>query len=116
MYVLFEDEATICSLKEPHGSDATGWERIDVGVDSCAATSCTAKDKLTQWPLLQATGVDSYTSASGETTKALGSRKVQAWFQNDTQAMVNMKVLDPLHKTLFAVSDLIKSCRVVFDL
>lgn len=114
IHVLVENEDVVCSLKEPQESE--DWERLDIGIDSCATTSCMPKDKLTEWPLMTASGAQSYTTASGQTTEVLGRRQLQAWFQNGTENMVNVKVLDPLHKALFAVSELIRTCKVVFDL
>ena len=36
--------------------------------------------------------------------------------QNDVQATISVKMMKPLSKVLFAVSDLVKAHRVVFDL
>ena len=48
--------------------------------------------------------------------EVLGARRPLAAFQDNSEHLVNLKVLRPLHKSLFAVSELIKSCETVFDL
>ena len=35
--------------------------------------------------------------------------------RDDSETQVHVKVLEPVSRALFAVSDLVKSCRVVFD-
>ena len=112
--VLAEDEGQeVFSLDAQEGKE---WIRIDVGVDSCAATSCIAQSQLPEWPLLKAKGPSSYKSAARTSVDVLGVKRPLIALQDGTEATVNMRVLEPLHKSLFAVSELIKSCRVVFDL
>ena len=47
-FALFESEGEVFTV-QPKESDE--WQRIDVGIDSCAATSCINKDALPSWPL-----------------------------------------------------------------
>eukprot|EP00973_Karenia_brevis_P006213 846705-Karenia_brevis.AAC.1 len=60
------------SMQPQKGND---WQRVDVGIDSCAATSCIDKDALPNWPLLKAKGPSTYTSAAKSTTEVLGAKR-----------------------------------------
>ena len=109
---VLDESNVVFSLKE---QTEAGWERVNVGIDSCAATSCIPESNAASWPLLKTAGATSYTTASGESVEVLGARRPLAWFQDHSQHLVNVKVLPALHKALFAVSDLVKSSKVVFD-
>ena len=61
------------------------------------------------------TGAEKYTAASGSEVGVLGIRRPLCWFQDDSQHVINVKVLAPLNRALFAVSELVKTCKVVFD-
>ena len=90
---------------------------LKVGVDSCAACSCGSIDEhFVNYPLGRASGVTSYVTANKSHTQCVGSKKVQVAFQNEAQAIVSVKMMKPLSKVLFAVSDLVRAHRVVFDL
>ena len=49
MFSLFayEEDKKMLSL-DPQDEDE--WQRVNVGIDSCAATSCINKDLLPAWP------------------------------------------------------------------
>ena len=113
------------SLEESGGDDLLSftektdpaWLKLEVGVDSCAAVSCISAAYLQDWPLYQNTsGPEAYTSAARTKVEVQGIRQPMIWLQNNTKSRVNLKVLEPLHKTLFAVSALVKKNRIVFDL
>ena len=115
MFSLFayeEDKKTL-SL-DPQDEDE--WQRVNFGIDSCAATSCINKDLLPGWPLLKAKGPITYTSASKSSIDVLGAKRPLCWLQDGQEVNMNLKVLDQLQSALFAVSELVQSCRVVFDL
>ena len=73
------------------------------------------RDLLPAWPLLKAKGPSSYTSASRSSIDVLEAKRPLCCLQEGREVSMNLKVLDPLQSALFAVSELVQSCRVVFD-
>ena len=56
-----------------------------------------------------------FTNASGDSAPLVGVKEVVFGLQNGTKYRMRLQVLDPLRKTLFSVSELLHSCRIVFD-
>ena len=57
----------------------------------------------------------SFTNASGDSAQLVGVKEIVCGLQGGTLHRVRLQVLDPLRKALFSVSELLHSCRVVFD-
>ena len=87
-----------------------------MGIDSCAAVCCIGKETLSSCQMKEPDGTELYTSALGTTTEMIGVKELTCWLQSGNQHQVRMKVLDPLHKALFSVSELLHTCEVPFDL
>ncbi|CAK0873645.1 unnamed protein product, partial [Prorocentrum cordatum] len=106
--------------------------RVDVGVDSRAATSCIPEDNAASWPLLRSTGPpptralpDIRWRCSAHASRWRGSKHSSLACkplvlaarkpQDDSQRSVTLRALCPLRMSLFAFSELITSCKVAFD-
>jgi hypothetical protein len=113
LHVLLQEDDVLTLQDKSHDPE---WERLDVTVDSGSATSAIPQSVAPEWPLLRSSGPQAYTSASEHSVKVLGAKKPSVAFQNGLEYPVEFKVLIPLKKALLAVSKMLQSCRVVFDL
>ena len=112
--------ATVAKKKENMFIDEDGreWQRMNVVIDSGAATSGIGKDALPDWPLHENKGPKTYTAGSdGAKVHVLGFKCPVIWTQDGgAYKAVPLKVLTPLLKPSFAVSDLLENHEVMFNL
>ena len=106
-----QDDTALLSLKPR--------THLEVTVDSGSATSCIPKDKIPQGCKLKpvSDGPSSYTSASSHKIQVKGVVNPEVAFEGGLAGPVQLKVLEPLKKTLFSTSKMVDAgYRVVHQL
>jgi hypothetical protein len=84
------------------------WERMDLTLDSGAATSAIPVDVASRWKLTEAEGRQNYTSASQHAVNVLGQRTPRLAFMDGSVGKIKFKVLDTLGKPIVSTSALLK--------